>query len=118
MVCLRLYDWRSCNPGWKCVFFIVWFDNVDNENKIQMSEFVFRSGKHKGKSLQLVKKIDPGYVEWVRENQPKMLEEYKPKPKPTEPAPRREPPEDSEVPESSLKPNTNFWNEGPHGKLE
>jgi len=79
---------------------------------------ILRSGKHKGKSLQLVQKIDPNYIEWVRENQPKMLEEYKPKPKEVKPTPRREPPEDSEVKESALKPNLNFLNEGPNANQD
>lgn len=83
-----------------------------------MSSFVFRSGKHKGKSLQLVQAIDPSYIVWVKENQPKMLEEHKEKPKPKEPPPRREPPPDDEVKEETLKPNLNFLNEGPHGKLQ
>jgi hypothetical protein len=80
--------------------------------------FVFKGGKHSGKSYGLVKKIDPGYISWCEENAPGMLKEKKPKPKPSEPPPRKEPPPDSEVEESSMKPNTNFWNEGPHGKLE
>ena len=42
-----------------------------------MSAFTFRSGKHIGKSLQLVEKIDPKYIIWIKENCPKMLEETK-----------------------------------------
>ena len=81
--------------------------------------FVFKGGKHSGKTYGLVKKIDPSYISWCEENAPGMLKEKKSKPIiSNEPAPRKEPPPDDEVQESSLKPNTNFWNEGPHGKLE
>lgn len=73
-----------------------------------MSTFIFKFGKHKGKSLQIVQKVDPSYIEWAKINAPKLLEEYKPVPKKTEPAPRREPPEDSEVTPSALQPNLNF----------
>ena len=82
--------------------------------------FIFTGGKHNGKTYGLVKKIEPGYISWCEDNAPNMLKEKK-KPKPPEqagPAPRREPPPDSEVVESSLKNNINFLNEGPHGKLE
>lgn len=82
--------------------------------------FVLKKGKYAGKSIGLIKKINPSYLEWVKDNAPGMLKEKK-KPKPPEPsgpAQRREPPPDSEVVESSLKPNLNFFNEGPHGKLE
>lgn len=80
-----------------------------------MSSFIFKIGKHKGKSLQFVEKIDPSYIKWARENAPNLLEEYKPKIKLIEPAPRKEPPEESEVPKSALQPNINFLNEGPNG---
>jgi hypothetical protein len=33
----------------------------------------FRSGKYKGLDLDVVKRRDPRYVEWVRENRPEML---------------------------------------------
>ena len=72
-----------------------------------MSEFVFRSGKHKGKSLALVQKIDPDYVEWIRKNVPKMLEETKPK---KEQAVKKEPIEGS-AKFGKLEPNTDFLNQ-------
>lgn len=75
-----------------------------------MSSFVFKIGKHKGKSLELVKKIDPGYIKWAEQNAPKILEEYKPKPKPAEP--RKEVPEVNENKKSAIQPNLDFFNEG------
>ena len=76
-----------------------------------MSEFVFRSGKHKGRSLQIVQAIDPGYFAWIKENRPEMLEESKEKKKPMKAAPRIEPPEVSSGAKSAIQPNLNFWNE-------
>jgi hypothetical protein len=35
----------------------------------------FRSGKYKGLDLDVVKRRDPRYVAWVRENRPEMLRE-------------------------------------------
>lgn len=82
--------------------------------------FIFRGGKHNGKTYGEVKKKDPGYIYWCEQNAPGMLKEKKAKiiePRPSEPVPRKEPPPDDEVQESSLKPNVDFWNQGPHGKL-
>jgi hypothetical protein len=73
--------------------------------------FIFRSGKYEGKSYGLVKKMNPGYLDWVKLNQPKMLEEGKSKPVPVAPtqlAVRKEVPENSEVISSSLGPNLDF----------
>lgn len=73
--------------------------------------FIFKGGKHNGKSYGLVKKIDPGYISWCQENAPYMLKEKKksePKPAP----PRIEPPEVNENKPSALKPNLDFFNEG------
>lgn len=39
----------------------------------------FRSGKYKGVSIEVVKRINPGYVQWVRENRPEMLKIFKQK---------------------------------------
>lgn len=72
---------------------------------------IFWAGKHKGSSIELVKKIDPGYISWCEENAPNMLKEKKKPAAPVEVSARKEPPEDSEVIESSLKPNLNFLNE-------
>lgn len=46
--------------------------------------FVLRSGKHAGKTVGLVRKIDKGYLEWIEINQPKMLEDSKSKQRPVE----------------------------------
>lgn len=73
--------------------------------------FVFRGGKHNGKSYGIVRKIDPGYISWCEDNAPNMLKEKKKPVAPTEFKGRKEPPEDSQVIESSLKPNLNFLNE-------
>ena len=74
-----------------------------------MSSFVFQKGKHKGKSLQLVEKIDPQYIVWAKENAPGLLKEWKPTPKPA--PPRMEPPEDGEVVKSAMQPNLDFLNQ-------
>jgi hypothetical protein len=42
----------------------------------------FRSGKYKGLDLDVVKRRDPYYVKWIRENRPEMLRET---PKPAKP---------------------------------
>jgi len=76
--------------------------------------FVFRSGEHAGKTYCLVKKTNPSYIRWIKENRPEMLVERKEKPKPVEPkpaAPRKEVPEDSEVIQSSIQPNLDFLNQ-------
>ncbi len=73
--------------------------------------FIFRGGKHKGKSYGIVRKIDPGYISWCEDNAPNMLKEKKKPAAPVAASVRKEPPEDSEVIESSLKPNLNFLNE-------
>lgn len=72
---------------------------------------IFWAGKHKGSSIELVRKIDPGYISWCEENAPNMLKEKKKPVAPAAVSARKEPPEDSEVIESSLKPNLNFLNE-------
>lgn len=83
----------------------------------------FRSGKHAGKTVGEVMKLEPSYITWVKENQPAMLrpgmnQKYQPTAKPEVKQPRKEPPPDDEVePKSSLVENTDFLNQGPHGKL-
>ena len=42
----------------------------------------FRTGKYKGLELDVVKRRDPHYVQWVRENRPEMLRGTQPKSKP------------------------------------
>lgn len=77
-----------------------------------MSDFVMRSGKHEGKTLDWVKKNDLSYLMWVKENQPRMLEPTKQKAEPKPVGPRIEPPEKSDSPKSgAMKPNLNFLNE-------
>lgn len=80
--------------------------------------FVFRTGRYVGKSVGLVKKINPGYIDWVKENQPKMLEEGKSKPVAPRPAPKEivDPPEGGGTKSAVMTPNLNFFNEGPNGK--
>lgn len=78
-----------------------------------MGTFIFKFGKHKGKSLQIVEKIEPSYIEWARKNAPKLLEEWKPTPRPA--PPRIEPPDESEVVKSAMQPNLDFFNEGKNG---
>jgi hypothetical protein len=83
----------------------------------------FRSGKYEGMTVEDVMRIDIGYYEWVKENKPQMLKPnmnqmFQPKPKPDIKIERKEPPPDDEVvPKTSLVENTDFLNQGPHGKL-
>lgn len=73
--------------------------------------FIFKGGKYSGKSYGLVKKINPGYIEWCEQNAPGMLKERKESKKPTTPPSRKEPPPDDEVKENVLKPNLDFLNQ-------
>lgn len=70
--------------------------------------FIFRSGKYEGKSYGMVRKINPSYIEWVRENAPAMLKEKKEKKEPKPAPPRMEPPEESNPNRSAIQPNLNF----------
>lgn len=67
-----------------------------------MSNFKFRTGKHKGKTLDWVEENDPSYIVWVEENRPEMLKEPKKKEK-KEPIPEYRP--------KPLTPNYDFDNE-------
>jgi len=80
--------------------------------------FIFPRGKYEGKSYGLVKKMNPQYIEWCKENSPNIFK-VKKKPEATkEPAVRKEPPSDEDAPPSGRLPeNNNFLNEGPNGKL-
>jgi hypothetical protein len=71
---------------------------------------ILRSGKYAGESLELVRIKDPGYISWCKENRPEMLKEKKiPAPKEiTVPGVRKEVPEESLEPKSSLQPNLDF----------
>ena len=92
--------------------------------KMVSDNFILRSGKHKGKSIALVRKIDKGYLDWVAENQPKMLEESKGKQKPAEPISQKTREErieyriypdslDESEKKNVLTPNLKFLNERP-----
>jgi hypothetical protein len=84
----------------------------------------FRSGKHVGKTVEEVLVIEPGYIDWVKENQPAMLrpsmnQKYQPQPKPEVKQPIKQPPPDNQVvPKTTLEENRDFLNQGPHGKLD
>jgi hypothetical protein len=81
--------------------------------------FIFPRGKYEGKSYGLVKKMNPQYIEWCHENSPNIFKVKKKPEAPKEPAARKEPPSDEDAPPSKyLTENTNFLNEGPHGKLD
>lgn len=76
---------------------------------------IFWTGKHKGKSFELVRKIEPTYIPWCEANAPWMLKEKKFEPKQIIVKPkeqgspvRKEVPEESEAPKSSLQPNLDF----------
>jgi hypothetical protein len=69
-------------------------------------KFVFRSGKHAGKTIAWVKENFPSYLVWVQENQPNMLKGSEDKPKVEVKAVAVEV-------TKSMVPNLNFWNEGP-----
>ena len=49
---------------------------------------IFRSGKYKGYSFKEVQYLDPGYINWVRENRPEMLRSNN---KPTKTQPKTQP---------------------------
>lgn len=74
--------------------------------------FIFRGGKHDGRTYKWVKQNYPGYIRWCEENAPNMLKE-RAAPKPIEePQPKKEL-KFRDEPIKSLVPNLNFWNEGP-----
>lgn len=75
-------------------------------------DFIFRSGVHEGKTYGEIRKSNPGYISWVKENRPQMLKEHKPKVvEPQTPGARKEVPEESSEPKSSLQPNLDFLNQ-------
>ena len=67
-------------------------------------DFVFRSGKYLGKTYKWVCDNNPNYIEWIKENQPKMLVEKTSNPTKTK---------ESKQVFKKLTPNMNFDNEGP-----
>jgi len=66
--------------------------------------FVFKAGKHVGKTYAWVEEHHPTYIDWCLKDAPALLG-IKPKPKPSV-----TPLEDKLV---GLQPNYNFYNEGP-----
>jgi len=78
--------------------------------------FILKSGKYAGKSIALIKKIDYQYIAWCEINCPNILKEKKSEPKEKKvyqpktemPKARKEVPEESETPASSLQPNLDF----------
>jgi hypothetical protein len=75
------------------------------------NSFIFKYGKHKGKSVAWVDDNDPSYLIWVQENAPNLLKDTpkKVEPKPAEPKKV----EFRKEPIKTMVPNMNFWNEGP-----
>ena len=73
--------------------------------------FVFKFGKHAGKTLDWVEENAPSYLAWAKINAPNLLKEPKPKavPKPAE----KKILTFRDAPVKTMVPNMNFWNEGP-----
>lgn len=69
--------------------------------------FIFKFGKHSGRTYAWVEENDPTYIDWARKNAPRLLEQPKPK---TEPKTNIVMIEDKP---NGLQPNHNFYNEGP-----
>ena len=72
--------------------------------------FVFKFGKHSGKSYALVKKTDPGYIKWAEANAPNLLKEKK-KVEPKPATPIVAPPESSGEKSIVTLPNLGFFSE-------
>lgn len=70
--------------------------------------FVLANGKHQGKTIGAIKKIEPSYITWAIKNAPGLL---KPKKAPIPAAPRTEPLEESNPNRSAMQPNMNFFQE-------
>lgn len=75
-------------------------------------DFVFRSGKYVGKTVDWVRDNDAWYIVWVEENRPEMLKELKEKPKISSKNNKEIILTNTSY--NSIQPNMNFWNEGPH----
>lgn len=75
---------------------------------------IFQRGKYKGQLIESVKKINPNYIEWCKENSPGIFKEKKKPEEPKEPAARKEPPSDEDAPPSKYLPeNIDFLNQKP-----
>jgi len=72
--------------------------------------FILKGGKHKGKSIAVIKKIDYQYISWAMINAPGLLKAPKVV-EPQTPGARKEVPEESSEPKSSLQPNLDFLNQ-------
>ena len=70
-------------------------------------DFVFKYGKHAGKTYKWVEEHHPSYIEWALENAPNLLKP--PHPKPIE----KKELKFRDKPPQSMEPNYNFYNEGP-----
>jgi len=73
--------------------------------------FIFKYGKHTGKSVAWVNDNDPSYLIWVKENAPNLLKD---KPKKVEEKCEPKKVEFRNEPIKTMVPNMNFWDEGPH----
>ncbi len=71
-----------------------------------MSDFVFRTGKHTGKTLEWVEQNDSSWLTWVKANRPEMLKVIAVKP-----SGRKNESELPDHPITAMKPNMNFDNE-------
>lgn len=73
--------------------------------------FIFKFGKHVGKTYAWVEENHPSYIVWAKENAPNLLKTPKSKAEP-KPEVKKEITLIDDKP-SSMVPNTNFYNEGP-----
>jgi hypothetical protein len=62
---------------------------------------IFKNGKHKGRKAEWVRTVDPNYYRWAIANAPGLIIDDSV-------------PKHVQVRMSSLPPNENFLNEGPH----
>lgn len=67
--------------------------------------FILRTGKHAGKTIEWLRDNEPMYLVWIEENRPEMLKEVKAKPVVKMNKMESNP--------NTMVPNMNFWNEGP-----
>lgn len=70
--------------------------------------FIFKGGKHSGKTYSFVSQIDPSYITWCEKNAPGMLKERKQKKERPAPPKIVNPPEVSSGTKSAIQPNLNF----------
>ena len=70
--------------------------------------FVLRSGKFQGKTIEWLEDNESSYLFWIKENRPEMLKGSE-DPKPVE----KRQINSSDISTKSIVPNLNFWNEGP-----